>query len=348
MADAKFTALGMSHSGKTCYILGMYYNMCTGINGFKLFTNGTTASKLEDWMDNLDDESLHMDRFPAGTTSNFNTNYSFLLKYQSTSILSFDWYDYAGGLLRSKDENSKTYQEVVNSIKTSTCLYIFIDGELLSADTQEKRIKNVQRKCARSIGHFLTDYANENGKFPPIVFIITKADLCSNVSGNDIEEILRLNFSDLFNGGTDFLAVTQVTLGENIQDDNYTGEVDPKNVHLPFFLGIYQEFLMAVKSREYELNQSNNQMKTSIKSYSNTIDKENSRWFFTNYERINSYRNKIAKLESDINANKLQISELKKYLRVLREEIVAKQNYIACFESGRETRFSDISFFKFE
>lgn len=50
MVDTKFTALGISGSGKTCYLLGMYHKMSESVNGFTLATTNQAATKLEDWM----------------------------------------------------------------------------------------------------------------------------------------------------------------------------------------------------------------------------------------------------------------------------------------------------------
>ncbi len=49
MADGncKFTMLGMSYSGKTCYIAGMYMKMAVGVNGFTLVAEDETRVKLE-------------------------------------------------------------------------------------------------------------------------------------------------------------------------------------------------------------------------------------------------------------------------------------------------------------
>ena len=43
-ARTRFTALGMSGSGKTCYVIGMYYQMITGHKGFSL--NGMCSERL--------------------------------------------------------------------------------------------------------------------------------------------------------------------------------------------------------------------------------------------------------------------------------------------------------------
>jgi hypothetical protein len=344
MADTRFTALGMARSGKTCYILGLYRKMGVGVNGFRIFTNGSTASKLDEWLDTLNDRELGNDRFPAGTSNTANTKYEFLLKYQGQSILSLDWCDYAGNLLKTKDESSKTYQELLESIRCSTCLYIFIDGDLLTSEDPEDRLDDVA-DSARKIGHFLSDYSNKHGKFPPIVFVITKSDIV-NIDSNELESILKTCYSDVFNGGTDFIAVTHVSLGKDITDDGFTGKVRPQNIHIPFFLGIYQEFLMAFKNIEYDLKKINNENANQIQNNKNIIRYENDRWFFHNQERIASSRKEIDRLDSEIKANESRISELRSYLIALRDELVSNQDKYTCFEDGKETDFSNVSFFK--
>ena len=36
MGDVDFTMLGMTGSGKTCFLTGMYYEMSSGIQGYTL------------------------------------------------------------------------------------------------------------------------------------------------------------------------------------------------------------------------------------------------------------------------------------------------------------------------
>ena len=147
MADTRFTALGMSGSGKTCYLLGMYYEMCVGVRKFTLVTTNQAASKLEDWMDQLDDET-GMDRFPAGTSLTEFSDYSFKLSYCNEPIMSFDWADYGGGTIRARENNPEAFKKLDDSVKNSTALYIFIDGELLCSEDTETKIKKVLRKCS--------------------------------------------------------------------------------------------------------------------------------------------------------------------------------------------------------
>ena len=47
MADTQITILGMSGSGKTCYLLGLYYRMGSGLKGYTITTDDDTDVKRQ-------------------------------------------------------------------------------------------------------------------------------------------------------------------------------------------------------------------------------------------------------------------------------------------------------------
>ena len=55
-------------------------------------------------------------------------------------------------------------------------------------------------------------------------------------------KILEEAFSNVFGSGN-LVYVVAVSLGNEIADDDYSGEVEPVNIHIPFFIGIFHEFL---------------------------------------------------------------------------------------------------------
>ncbi len=67
MDKTQFTMLGMSGSGKTCYLLGMYDEMLGGMKGFTLSTDDDTDVALRRRYAIIDDASRGQGRFPAGT-----------------------------------------------------------------------------------------------------------------------------------------------------------------------------------------------------------------------------------------------------------------------------------------
>ena len=73
------------------------------------------------------------------------------------------------------------FDEVKQSIEESTALYIFIDGKSLCSDDPEERRENVYYDCAMTITPLLQEFANSHeGALPPVVFVITKSDLCKH------------------------------------------------------------------------------------------------------------------------------------------------------------------------
>ena len=103
MADTRFTALGMSYSGKTCFLSGMYYKMTGGMKGYTLSADDDIDTSLRVMFDKMRDEHLGQKRFPYATDQ--PNEYSFWLRYEHERILSFDWIDYPGGVLLQKNFN---------------------------------------------------------------------------------------------------------------------------------------------------------------------------------------------------------------------------------------------------
>ena len=232
----KFTILGETGSGKTCYLLGMYYEMTMGVAGYTLTTeNRDEARNLKTRYKMLSNKKLGQSRFPDPTDK--VQTYKFELQYALNSIADFEWIDYPGGFLdpMSENVNSEEYQAVEKTIKESDILFICIDGENLKGNDTRKKIRKVRAKCVNNINPYLNTI---EGKFPPIAMIVTKYDLCATDTNEDeIKEILTKSFS-FFERDDVFIAVIPVSIGENIEDDNYSGDLDPLNVHLPILLGI--------------------------------------------------------------------------------------------------------------
>lgn len=339
MVDTRFTAVGLSGSGKTCYLLGMYYEMCVGINGFTLVTTNRAATKLEDWMDQLDDET-GMDRFPVGTSLTEFSNYSFKLNYYNEPVMSFDWADYGGGTIHARNDNPEVYTELINSINESTALYIFIDGELLCNENPEKRMRNIERKCKAKLNSIISNFVQSHAEeLPPIVFVITKSDLCRQyVTQDEIKSILIKNFKELFAPGrTNYIVA--VSLGEEIADDDYSGEVEPVNIHIPFFIGIFHEFLNFCLYIKRELLKDEQKHQNKISESQNAIDYEYDRWF-TNYDRINRCKKQIEESKERIKNNREELQKYRKLLIAVATELAKVNSKFKFFYGEEEKDFS--------
>ncbi len=229
MADTKYTILGMSSAGKTCYITAMYMKMASGFDGFTLVTNDETRTKFERDILIMRQPSGQT-RFPMATNETSVRPYEFRLNYNTNKIISFEMLDYAGGTLSSREN---TYEQVKRSIAESTVLYIFIDGKSFCSEDREERKENVFYDCAMTITPLIQDFADtHNGTLLPIVFVVTKADLCKKyVTNEEVITVIRELFSPAFSEKSNSY-VCAVSLGDTISDDNYQGKLQLNNTRL--------------------------------------------------------------------------------------------------------------------
>lgn len=247
MNERKFTILGETGSGKTCYLLGMYYEMSMSVAGYTVTATDPDADKnLTLRYEMLKDKSRGQNRFPAGTddVQKFNFN----LQYDYKTILPFTWVDYPGGFLdvTRRDVGSAQYKEVEKSIMESEMLFICIDGANLVGRGTQKKIRKVKERCAKHINKYLVDLRSKfkdegNVRLPPIGMLITKYDMCQDDTDPDeIREIVEESFEGLFGeeDNQNFIAIIPVSLGDTLQDDSYQGDLEPINIHLPILMGI--------------------------------------------------------------------------------------------------------------
>ena len=254
MASTKFTILGESLSGKTCYLLAMYSEMSQGINGYSIVAqNDDLDTELIRKFDKLDDETLSVDRFPFANDQ--VDKYLFNLTHANKTIMSFEWVDYPGGTLREKGE---FYDEISNNVRDSSTLFICVDGKLLVGDDTERKIRQVKRKCSMTINRCFGKYFEAGGRLPTVGIILTKADLFMNDTNDDeVCKILQESFSPLFCAENIKIGVIPVSLGKGISDDEYRGELDPINIHLPIFMGIWCMLNDLIQAYKHRIEQNN-------------------------------------------------------------------------------------------
>ena len=295
----QFTMLGVTGSGKTCYLLGMYKKMLGGMKGYSLTTDDDTDVDLRRRYARMNDASLGNDRFPNPTNQQEILN--FTLEYAYASIMSFAWIDYPGGHLdEKKSGDAEEYEKLTSYIKDSGSLFICVDGGLLQGDDDnEDKSELVKEKCSSLINPFLSTYLKENTLLPPTAIIVTKFDMCEkDVSDDDLTEILKESFSPLFTEGgrsNRFVAILPVSLGNNISEDNNRGLLKPKNFQLPIYMGIW----FALHHRMAELIDQDNNKVDKYNYNVNQINTENSRWFFKDKKKIKSLSEDNSKILSE-------------------------------------------------
>ena len=326
MEKKTFTILGESLSGKTTYLLAMYSELTPGVNGYSIVAQSDTLNtNLLKTFDILDDESIGSERFPERTDQ--IQKYLFDLNYENKTIMPFEWIDYPGGLLRNATDEG--YSEVSKTIKESSTLFICVDGKLLAGDDTEQKIRRVKRKCSMSVNPFFGKYFKAGGKLPPVGIILTKADLFRHDTDDaEVRKILAEAFSPLFVSRETLIGVIPVTLGENIQDDNYCGELDPVNVHLPIFMGIYFALNEQIAAYKYRINSNKNSI-ADMKYIKH--DEEESFFIWRDDGKIRRLANRISDTQKENELMQNLINSMEKS----REKFWHYMNQIMWFDGGR-------------
>jgi hypothetical protein len=346
MADTQITILGMSGAGKTCYLLGLYYKMGSGLRGYTITTDEDTDVLLRDRYAKLCDTTLDKEeRFPAGTDN--ISKYEFDLQYGFNTIMSFDWVDYPGGLLERKNEgNMEEYEDVKKTINNSSSLFICVDGSLLVGDDIDEKIDNVKDKCSNVINTFFSDYFKTNHSLPPTAIIVTKYDICKDDTDEDeLCEIIEEAFSSFFvkNDVEKIVTIIPVSIGINIMDDDYSGKLKPLNLHLPIFMGIW--FALSQKIQNHVQSTKNQLIENDkiINHLRNQKAKEENKWIFKSKSEIHKLVKEIQEAE---NANQKQSQQLNYLLNAMADnsdKLVKELEKIPyVFVNGESSSFTEL------
>lgn len=305
MADTKYTIVGMSSSGKTCFLTAMYMRMATGVDGFTLWTTEDTRRKFERDIRALRNGREGLARFPAATPNAENATklYEFRLIYDTKDIISFDVIDYAGGALL---DGGPVYGQIKHSMEESTAMFIFIDGASLCDEDRTMRKENVYYDCAMSITPLIQDFADSHdGQLPPIVFVVTKSDLCKAYIKDEAElvQIIRELFSPAFSEGS-VSYICAVSLGDSISDDGYKGRFNPVNIHIPLFLGSFHEYYNRCIAFKGKIEAANQNINAQRNRQMAAAEKEKQKWGIFRNKRlieqcIESARNSDKSLSSN-------------------------------------------------
>ena len=260
----KITMLGVSGSGKTCFIYAMYDFMQKVQNGFTFITNDPDVDMdlNEGW------EGIAFDGvWPNGTQG--TSFYDFTVMFKSQPIMEFSWCDYRGAAIKERSTQSDV-AELDKRIYDSECLIICI-----GADTIKAILSGDNRKGTDLVrlNKLITYYAKNTQRRIPIIFALTKADLYTAEEQPKLLGIIRSYFSALYEKGAGWLfAVVPVTLGKFEPscngDSNIQGEVAPKNIHIPvmFFLhSILKERILYIQNKLNGISSDKNKYRQEIK-----------------------------------------------------------------------------------
>ncbi len=317
--NIKITMLGTTGAGKTCYILGLYSTMQLGLEGFSLSCQDMDDDlRLTEQWEQLVFAEEGEDRWPSAT-GNEPHNYAFDFSYGLKPMMGFEWLDYRGGAMSDLSTESD-----VNTLKThlveSSCVFFCISGELLKQKLTESQLNIIARRAGvtRMIS-YLAELAkakqptNENPY--PVVITITKYDQCFQRNKDEILEDIKNIFRIFFQPNSGWLTmICPVSLGKELAENKNTGQIEPKNMHLPLVFAIYFGYSNELRQQENRAKRKKDDLE--ILRGGNFLE----RWM--NTEQIKS-------LENSLNNNQEQIEELKKRMRFLRQQLTNANLYLS-------------------
>ena len=176
--------------------------------------------------------------------------------------------------------------------------------------------------CSRNINQYIIDLKKEAKNFPPIVFIVTKYDMCMrDTDADEIKEIIQHEkvFGGLFKDNNTIIAVIPVSLGDTLMDDSYAGDLDPINISLPILFGVNFALIDMIRYGKYlveehqklkednqrELNWARNQKRIEDNRWGIT------RWLFGGYDPD--------QLQQGIQETEQNIREIEQNIKEIRE-----------------------------
>ncbi|MFB2891587.1 CHAT domain-containing protein [Aerosakkonemataceae cyanobacterium BLCC-F50] len=300
----KFTMLGTTGAGKTCYLIGMYAFMQTGISGFSL------SSKELDIDLEIDELCKRLNTFkgeewwPLPNSAEVK-NYGFNFNHSYRPIISFDWLDYRGGAISDRSTEPDV-QKLVEHISDSSCLFLCISGEDLCKKVDYSTVIRIQ---SNRINHFIVKIGSKykpncNQPFP-VVIVITKSDLCIQHSQQQLIEDIQQLFPILFAPKSPWLVM--ICFVSLITPDMNNLPTQLLNLHKPLFFAVYFNLKTLVSQ---------------IKSQINDIRRELNPVLL----KFNFFKDSIKKIQYQKKYNKLreleeEIAELKQNMTLLAQEL---------------------------
>lgn len=344
MSDVQFTILGPSGTGKTCFLLGMYSELSAGKDGFSLSTDDDNEVKFRNLYQKICNVELGEERFPSGTSGNSTTK--FTLRYGCEPILRFFWFDYSGDALLTKTKGDfNDYNEIKSVINNSACLYVCIDGEMLCEDDQEIVMHNLRDRIVSVTNFFFSEYVEKNLLLPPIVFVVTKYDLCIDYSPEyknceRLYAIIKKSFCSIFVREQQIITVIPVSVGINISKASDGGNFKPINMDVPVLLGtwfILEKKLKSCLNTFFEENEKALFLQNEQQKCENELTREKNRWWLFRSSK------KIKELSDKKNSNLNSYRESERRKETLCKEIdEIKKN-----KDSIETRLNEDNDLKF-
>lgn len=250
--------LGLSGSGKTCYLYTATHVLSKGINvnGHKVSISASHRQQMARL--NIGIEQMAKGYWPEGSMSTMS--YPFEFKIDGLTLGSFNIYDYRGSMLiGTSDDDQDDTEELFETFDQSNCIIILVDGDTVMEALDPNDVSPEHRKnssfasqlSARNRLNFIEVLIKEAkeqiNKNIPILLAITKRDIFNSAELRKGIDLLKELLPWVFSQRNDVIVgITAVTLGENLTNDKgkLRGTLclnTEGNVHLPILFALFQE-----------------------------------------------------------------------------------------------------------
>lgn len=273
----KICFLGLSGSGKTCYLYAASHVLTEGIRTpvgsvSILCTSVSRNIHLNNGIEDMDngDQAL----WPRG--SDQTSEFPYELYINGNKRTRFEIYDYRGGALYDDSDSAQDErEELYKTFNESSCIVVFIDAFTLmkafslknhedESEAYRKGGLNVESilRANNKLNHLklIIDEARQYlQQEVPILLTITKKDILSEEELNNAMEMLKNNMSTLFSkANPNPVGITAVSLGENLgageenedRKRKLTGclHLDvSKNIHIPILFPLFNGLELSQK-----------------------------------------------------------------------------------------------------
>jgi len=316
----QLSIIGLSNSGKTCYIYAMAKTMTRGFEGMNII------AKDDDLRDQLRMgwRSIRNGSWPMG--SDKVTKCEFDCSLFLNPVMDFCWEDFKGGSLTSMNEIDKKFRNEFNDyLCNSDGLLLFVGADMLQDILHDTEDAEDFTEDLEILNELFLRNKNVLSRIPVSV-VITKSDLLSDDEKGFAIEIVKQIFTPLFTVGNNMeVLIAPVCVGQNLgrgkQGENVTGVIfsDPQegNIHMPIAFNLYH-LLSDCISVEKSLLGDADQIMEARRRKLRTAEDHNGLQRWWNDEDINDLRNNVNSQQDVISKKKQKIKELESQLDKVR------------------------------
>lgn len=268
MIESRFVILGIENSGKSSYLKNMS-NFLANDTSFSLVNDKQYSNSQYEYIQN-----------------------EFFLRYENNNIMKISISDYSGALLKSRDD-SVDCSVIKNDINSSDYIIIFINGDFFTDNNKFDCIKNIKKKCTRTLNPYLAECAEKNqDNLPPVFFAVTKSDLIlQSYSNQDIFDCINEAFNSIFSDESKpyIMRITN-------QDINAA--------QIPIMIGIYHMISCECENIKKETEKSNSHIQDRINDNNTFLKSQNDRLILKNPLKIKKVESENTQLRILLQNNK--------------------------------------------